>query len=152
MLRYFLLLTIIALVSSCAKDEVVEQAIPAAAVPLYSFELTDHNMYIECGTTPVIRPINFTGRTLNLYEDGTFDANGDVCAADFEPGTPTSGTYSLIEKTITPEGCESLEIEIFEPVLVSTGEPSGTSILRIDYGHLSLPFPQSPYLNYYELP
>ena len=43
---------------------------------------------------------------ISFLDDGTFTANGDFCNMLDVSGSPSTGIYSEIESTITPELCE----------------------------------------------
>ncbi len=54
---------------------------------------------------------------LAFHADGTITSNGSVCHMSIESDTPSAGTYSLADSTITPSDCPELPFKIrFEKV------------------------------------
>ncbi|WP_143960438.1 lipocalin family protein [Litoribacter populi] len=43
---------------------------------------------------------------VEFHSDGTITSNADLCRTFDQPGTPSSGTYSLTDSTINPDGCD----------------------------------------------
>lgn len=51
--------------------------------------------------------------TIEFYNDGTLKSNGLLCYMALESSEETSGTYSIVDNTISPDNCDhSLDFTI----------------------------------------
>ncbi len=50
------------------------------------------------------QPVN-SNKHIIFYADGTVGSNGDLCSLSSDSSTPTTGTYSNTDSTITAPGC-----------------------------------------------
>lgn len=59
-----------------------------------------------------------SSKSLVLKSDGTISSNGQICDMSSSSTTPTSGTYSLMDSTITTSSCTDLPFEINGNILI----------------------------------
>ena len=53
-----------------------------------------------------------SNKMLEFRTDGTITSNGSICEMSIESGSPSTGTYSLSDSTITSPDCEDSVIKI----------------------------------------
>lgn len=94
--RYILLFTTITLFfSSCEKEE--------------EPELINSWKLIEVLADPgdgsgTFQPVT-SDKVVSFYTDGTVTSNASICTMQTQAGTPSTGTYSTVDSTITVDDC-----------------------------------------------
>ncbi|MGB0177658.1 MAG: lipocalin family protein [Owenweeksia sp.] len=53
-----------------------------------------------------------SSKTITFTTNGTVSSNGDLCNMSVDSNTPTSGTYSLADSSITVTNCMKLYFEV----------------------------------------
>lgn len=46
-----------------------------------------------------------SGKTVQFFEDGTWNSNGSLCTMSSESNNPSTGTFSVSDSTITVDDC-----------------------------------------------
>lgn len=59
----------------------------------------------------VFRPVE-SNKTIEFFEDGIISSNGSLCDLTIEAENNSSGTYSIIDKTIIPIDCPDNPMKI----------------------------------------
>lgn len=113
MKNVFLLLAMIGLLSSCAKNELktgevsVDQPIDLSTAGKYKLIET----LLDPGDgSGIFQPIT-SNKIIELHSNGTITSNGELCQT-MMGNMPTSGTFSLADGTITTANCTGLTFEI----------------------------------------
>lgn len=73
-------------------------------------------------------------KTIEFHKDGTVTSNGELCFMRTETKNPSSGTYSISEKTITADNCEKLSFTLEGKTLTINYpciEPCGAKFKKI---------------------
>jgi hypothetical protein len=94
-----LLFTVLAILTiSCSKDN----ADPDPEV-IGQWKLIE--IYADPGDgSGTFQPVE-SGKMVTFRKDGTVSSNGSICMLSTESNNPTSGTFSLLESTITSPEC-----------------------------------------------
>lgn len=56
------------------------------------------------------QPVN-SNKTITFHENGTVNSNGELCDMSIDSNTPSSGTYTLTDSTITASNCSSFDLK-----------------------------------------
>ena len=100
----FLSLLIIVALASCDKEPCIETDL------IGEYRLAE--MLMDPGDgSGTFQPVN-SDKTIEFHNDGTVTSNGDLCFMTIEANSPTSGTYSITDSTISITGCSDLAFEL----------------------------------------
>ena len=53
-----------------------------------------------------------SNKTMEFHTDGTLTSNGGICDMSIDSGSPSSGTYSLVDSTMTSSKCANYYFKI----------------------------------------
>ena len=105
MKKLILLLGILVLTSSCSKDKNESDS-----------ELIGQWKLIEVKADPGDGSGTFQGvdseKVIVFLINGTVTSNGTICHISIESNNPTSGTFSLLESTISSSDCVDMERDV----------------------------------------
>lgn len=97
-LKKISLLLLLTISFACSDDDLVEDP-----------DLIGNWLLIEQYTDPGDGSGDFaaveSNRTLTFNEDGSFHANGDICAMSTATGTASTGVYSEVDGTMEVQDC-----------------------------------------------
>jgi hypothetical protein len=100
------LLLCLGLLSSCEKKDSAGEAVLAGKWKLIQ-------TLVDPGDgSGKFKNVN-SNKIIEFHEDGTVTSNGLICEISVEATEPDSGTYSLVDSTLSPRNCPYSEREIY---------------------------------------
>lgn len=106
MKKYIFSLFLIGIIFSCNKKDEDNQATGLTGTWKLIETLADP------GNGSGIYEVVESDKTIEFHEDGTVTSNGSLCDMSIESGTPSSGTYSISDSTISSHDCIDSELNI----------------------------------------
>jgi hypothetical protein len=107
---FFYLLIISTLVSCNKNNEDVEVIAEVATTTVDNYRLIE--ILADPGDGSGIFQNVESEKIISFYNDGTITSNGELCFMGVESNSPSTGTYSIIDSTISTSNCTNLNFEI----------------------------------------
>ncbi|WP_300355486.1 lipocalin family protein [Fluviicola sp.] len=111
----FLLLALlgIGLLPACKKEK---ENTPNSGMLMGTYKLTGL-YYYSPGDDGEFQTVT-SEKTVTFHSDGTITSNGNLCIPETDALSPSSGTYSHSNKTITVTNCDGIEYKLIGYTLI----------------------------------
>lgn len=103
----FILVILTGAFTSCKKEQ---ETTSNGGMLMGTYKLTGL-YYYSPGDEGEFQPVT-SEKTITFHSDGTITSNGNLCIPEVDTSTPTSGTYSFSDKTITVANCNEMEYQL----------------------------------------